>query len=170
MKTWTMDTILLLAGFLGTHALGQTPSASPSAEGRSDSRADQFQYELHAARLEEIAMCHHAIKAAKHESIAFGQNPYYRYILNAPQKGHTSNVYPIPERCKNLETDWVLKYTNMGPGTKASEEKALHDELDMTASDISNDAQFLTVVLVKMLIEGGDAVYLENMDKDIPKP
>ena len=170
MKTWTMSTVLLLAGFLGTHALGQTPSASPSMEGRSDSRADQSQYELRAARLEEIAMCHHAIKAAKHESIAIGQNPYYRYILNAPQKGHTSNVYPIPERCKNLETDWVLKYTNMVPGAKAIEEKAIHDEVDMTASDISSDAQFLAAVLDKMLIEGGDAVYGENMDKDVPKP
>jgi len=170
MKTWTMGTVLLLAGFLGTHLLGQTPSASPSTEGRSGSRGDQFQYEFRSARLEEIAMCHHAIKAAKHESIAMGQNPYYRYILNAPQKGHASNVYPIPERCKNFAADWVLKYTDMGPGAKVIEEKAIHDEVDMTASDLSSDAQFLTVVLDKMLIEGGDAVYVENMDKDVPKP
>ncbi len=113
-------------------------------------------------------MCHHAIKAAYHDAIVFNQNPYYRYILNAPQKGHGSNVYPIPERCKNLATSWILNYTNMSATTKTLEDKTIRDAVGMTISDMATDAQFLTVVINKMELEGDKAVMWDNRDKDIP--
>ena len=115
-------------------------------------------------------MCHHAIKAAHHDGLALGQNPYYRYIVNSPYKGSTSgeNVYPIPRRCKNLETDWILNYTKMRADIKAIEDKTMHDEVGMTISDIATDAQFLTIVIYKMDIEGDKAAFGENQDKDIP--
>jgi hypothetical protein len=170
MQNWMMGVPLLFAGIIAANAASQTQSATPTPERHIDLQTAQFRYEMRAARAEGIAMCHHAIRAAKHEAMAVEQNAYYRYILNAPRKENTKNVYPIPERCKNLETDWVLSYTNMGPEAKTTEEKTIRDEVGLAAPDISSDAQFLTVVLDKILIEGDDAVYWENRDKDIPKP
>jgi hypothetical protein len=39
----------------------------------------------------------------------------------------------------------------------------------MTLPDISMDAQFLTVVINKMALEGGQATMWENRDKDVPQ-
>jgi hypothetical protein len=160
MKTTMLAMFLLILACSGTTAQTQTPP----------SHAEQnFNYQLlQAGQLEEIAMCHHAIKAAHHDGLALGQNPYYRYIVYSPQKGSTSNVYPIPQRCKNLETDWILNYTNMRADVKVIEDKTMHDEVGMTISDIATDAQFLTIVINKMDIEGDKAVFAENQDKDIP--
>jgi hypothetical protein len=164
MKKATMGMILALVQLVGTGASGQAKLAPATAEQISR------EYELRAARLEEIAMCHHAIRAARHDATAVDQNPYYRYIIYSPHRGSTAHVYPIPERCRNLETNWVLGYTNMGAEMKTIEEKSIHDEVGMTVSDIASDAQFLTVVIDKVAIEGDDAVYWENMDKHVPKP
>jgi hypothetical protein len=170
MRYMTIGAILLAIVFASPRVFGQTSSPPQTAERHDDLQALRSEYELQGARLEEIAMCHHAIKAAKHEAVAFGQNPYYRYILNAPQKGRNKNIYPIPERCKNIATDFVLSYTTLESETKATQEKALHDVTDMTVEDVSSDAQFMTVVLDKVQIEGDDAVYWENRDKHVPKP
>lgn len=124
--------------------------------------------ELLAGQLEEIAMCHHAIKAAHHDGLALNQNPYYRYILNSPHKGHGQNVYPIPERCKNLATDWILNYTNMSATLRGMQDKVMQDAVAMTISDMATDAQFLSVVINKMALEGEQAILWENRDKDIP--
>jgi len=139
----------------------QTPLSREEMEARM---------ELHFGELEEIAMCHHAIKAAKHDGLALHQNPYYRYIVYAPQKGHGSNVYPVPERCRTIETRWVLDYTQEDkPEFKAMQEKSIQGLIQMTIPEISADAQFLTVVINKMEIEGDQAIYMENMDKHIPQ-
>jgi hypothetical protein len=124
--------------------------------------------ELLAGELEEIAMCHHAIKAAHHDGLALDQNPYFRYILNSPQKGHGENVYPIPERCRNLETSLVLNYSQMSTAAKTGMDINIRDSVQMNIAEISQDAQFLTVVINKMELEGDKAVFVENMDKDIP--
>jgi hypothetical protein len=158
MKTTMFAMFLLILACSGATAQTQT----------SPSRAEISSYEQQAGQLEEIAMCHHAIKAAHHDGLAFGQNPYYRYIINSPRSGSRENVYPIPQRCKNLETDWILSYTNMHADVKAIEDKTMHDEVGMTISDIATDAQFLTIVINKMDIEGDKAIFAENQDKDIP--
>jgi len=131
------------------------------------SEVDRHSEEL-AGQLEEIAMCHHAIKAAHHDALALNQNPYYRYILYSPHAGHGSNVYPIPERCKNLATDWILNYTKMNTAKKTIEDKTIHDAVGMTISDMATDVQFLTIVINKMDLEGEKAIFWDNRDKDIP--
>ena len=146
--------------FFGAVKVAQTQTA-PSV-------IDAHPEQLLLGQLEEIAMCHHAIKAARHDALAFDQNPFYRYILNSPHKGQGANVYPIPERCKHLETDWILNYTNMHADLKSIEDKTMQDAVGMTISDMATDAQFLTVVINKMAIEGDKAVFWENRDKDIP--
>lgn len=143
-------------------------SAAVDAQNQKAPLQTDLRSEELAGQLEEIAMCHHAIKAAQHDALALGQNPYYRYIVNSPQKGGGANVYPIPERCKNLETAWILRYTNIGSEAKLIEDKIMHDEVGMTISEMATDAQFLTVVINKIEIEGDKAVFWGNRDKDIP--
>jgi hypothetical protein len=157
MKTTTLAVFFLILVCSGATAQTQT----------SPSHAEVSSWELRAGQLEEISMCHHAIKAAYHDGLALDQNPYYRYIVNSPHSGSRSNVYPIPQRCKNLETDWILSYTNMHTDVKAIEDKNMHDEVGMTITDIATDAQFLTIVINKMEIEGDKAEFWENRDKDI---
>ena len=117
-----------------------------------------------AGQLEEIAMCHHAIKAAHHEALEFDQNPYYRYVMEYMGQ----KVFPIPERCKNLAMDWILAYTKMDDKNKAVLDKSVFNEIGMTISHMATDVQFLTVVINKMNIEGSKATLWENEDKDIP--
>jgi hypothetical protein len=155
----TSLTIALAAVAVG--AFGQSTATLPSNL--------NTQNEEMAGQLEEIAMCHHAIKAAHHDALWIGQNPYYRYVLYSPQ-GRGSNVYPIPARCKSLATDWILTYTKMSEKDKANLDKMISSEIGITISDMATDVQFLTVVIDKMLIEGEKATYWDNADKDIPKP
>lgn len=158
----TMMFAIFLPIFTCSYAAAQTGTPISDAE-------RNFNYQLQAGQLEEIAMCHHAIKAVHHDGLAFDQNPYYRYILNSPQGGSKSNVYPIPKRCKSLETDWVLGYTNLPADAKASQDKIIHDEVGMTISEMATDAQFLTIVINKMDIEGDKAMLWDDRDKDIPQ-
>ena len=151
--------LVMLLTLLCSVAAAHAKVEPSTAERHSEERLGQ---------LEEIAMCHHAIKAAYHDAIAFSQNPYYRYIVYAPQKEHGSNVYPIPERCKSLATSLILNYTNMSAATKMLEDKTIHDTVGMTISDMATDAQFLTVAINKIDLEGYKAVVWENRDKDIP--
>jgi len=130
------------------------------------SEADK-QHENLLSQLEEIAMCHHAIKAAHHEALKFEENPYYRYVEEF-MVGHGQNVFPIPERCKDLATDWILAYTKMSDKDKASLDKSVFSEIGMTIPNMATDIQFLNVVINKMSIEGDKAVFWENKDKDIP--
>jgi curli biogenesis system outer membrane secretion channel CsgG len=163
MKATTLVMSLVTLACLG--AAAQAPTTPPLAQEKSSyEQAAQLQ----AGQLEEIAMCHHAIKAARHDGLAFGQNPYYRYILNSPQTGSRSNVYPIPQRCKNMQTAWILNYAKMGADVKAIEDKTMRDEVGMTISDAATDAQFLTIVINKMELEGDKAVFWDNRDKDLP--
>jgi hypothetical protein len=159
MNMTTVKMLVLALICSGAAVNGQNQKAPLQTDLRSEELAGQ---------LEETAMCHHAIKAAQHDALALGQNPYYRYVVNSPQKGGGANVYPIPERCKNLETAWILRYTNMGSEAKSIEDKTIHDEVGMTISEMATDAQFLAVVINKMEIEGDKAVFWENRDKDIP--
>jgi hypothetical protein len=158
MKYTTFAIVLVLSCFTAV-AVAQT---------QSDASESRRRYEERAGQLEEIAMCHHAIKAAHHDALALDQNPYYRYIVYSPHKGQGANVYPIPERCKSLETDWILQYTNLRAEVKAIEDQDIHDAVGLTISDLATDAQFLTVVINKMNLEGEKSIYLENRDKDIP--
>jgi hypothetical protein len=151
----------LLLLFIGVSGITYGQKVQSKAE-----RDLEFQLEL--GQLQEMAMCHHAIEAAHHDGIALDQNPYYRYIVNSPS-GHGSNVYPIPERCKNLETALVLSYAQFSADSKAAHDKLIHDEIGMTIAEISADAQFLTVVINKMELEGDKAQLFENKDKDIPQ-
>jgi hypothetical protein len=156
-------TLAILLGLLCSAAVGDAQTQTTPSPNVTNSRVEGL-----AGQLEEIAMCHHAIKAAHHDALAFDQNPYYRYILYSPQKGHGANVYPIPERCKNLATEWILDYTKMSADVKTIEDKTIRDSVGMTISDIATDAQFLTIVINKMDLEGDKAVSWENRDKDIP--
>ncbi|MBB5064815.1 hypothetical protein [Granulicella mallensis] len=157
-----MKTLVALSLILAwSSAVAQT-QAPPS---RAEQEANvEFQF----GQLEEIAMCHHAIKAARHDGLALGQNPYYRYILNSPQKGHDENVYPIPARCKNLETQWVLDYAQLSQKFKDMQDSTIQTQIQMTIPEISADAQFMTVVINKMELEGSKATFLDNRDKDTP--
>jgi hypothetical protein len=159
MNRATITMVVLTLICLGAAVDAQNQIAAPQTDRH---------FEESAAQLEEIAMCHHAIKAARHDGLALDQNPYYRYILNSPRKGHSENIYPIPERCESLETDLILRYTKMRDDLKAIEDKTVRDEVRMTIPEIATDAQFLTVVINKMAIEGDKADSWENRDKDIP--
>lgn len=153
--------LFLTIAFAGIFALGQTASKSLSATDRNRN--------FFAGQLEEIAMCHHAIKAAHYDALSLGQNPYYRYILNAPHEGSYENVYPIPERCKSLAESWILQYAKMDDHNKAVLDKSIFNQIGMTISDMATDVQFLTAVISKQTIEGKGAIYLENEGKDIPQ-
>ena len=160
MKRTALATALLALTCSAAACIGQTQSGLGSAQSHSEEMLGQ---------LEEIAMCHHAIKAARHFAVAFNENAYYQYLVNSPQKGHDQYIFPIPQRCTALETSWVLDYTTASAGVKAAEDEIMHDTVEMTISDISSDAQFLTVVINKMEREGEGAVFLENEDKDVPR-
>jgi hypothetical protein len=161
---------IAVAMFLLTLLYSSAAIVAQATTGLSpDSRQAEEQAEEQLGQLEEIAMCHHAIKAAHHDAIAFNQNAYYRYILNTSKDAFGSNVYPIPKRCNYFETNWVLAYTNMSTEAKSAFDKTFHDEIGMSISDMATDAQFLTVVINKMAIEGDKAYFHDYMDKDIPK-
>lgn len=151
--------LLLTVTLAGITAFGQTKPKLSDAD---------KQHEHLSSQLEEIAMCHHAIKAAQHEALEFDQNPYYRYVME--YMGHGHNVFPIPERCKNLATDWIMAYTNMTAKDKADLDKKVFNGIGMTVPDMATDVQFLTVVVNKMTIEGDEANSWKNEDKDIPEP
>lgn len=119
----------------GTSAQTQSPSAA------------EVRHEEIASQLEEIAMCHHAIKAAHHDAISLGQNPYYRYIINSPRARSDENVYPIPERCQHFESKWVMDYTTIDAAGKADLDKIFSGEIGMRIQDIADDARFLTKVI-----------------------
>src|ERR1039457_7210050 len=163
MKNTILATLLALLCSCAI-AVAQTQTTPSEA----DRHSEELDRKLEAGQLEEIAMCHHAIKAAHYDGVALDQNPYYRYILYSPEKGHGANVYPIPERCKGLETSLVLNYTKLSADAKAIEDKTIRDAVGMTISDMATDAQFLTIVINKMNIEGERAVFWESRDKDIP--
>jgi hypothetical protein len=152
--------LLLAFTFLGTSAVAQKTSAPSSAVDKN--------YEQTSGQLEEIAMCHHAIKAAYHDSLWLGDNPYFRYVLNSPQQGSRSNIYPIPERCKNIAMSWILSYTKMNEKDKGLLDRSIASEIGMTVPDMAIDVQFLTIVINKMLIEGDKATFYENKDKNVP--
>lgn len=152
--------LLLTVTIAGITAFGQTTSPTPST-------VDKAQ-DLLSGQLEEIAMCHHAIKAAHYDALATGQNPYYRYILNSPHDGSRENVYPIPERCKSLAEGVILEYTKFDDATRAVFAKSIFDQIGVTIPDMATDVQFLTAVISKMTIEGNKAIFWENEDKDIP--
>ncbi len=129
--------LLLWCPFAGTSALAQSKSPSP----------DEVLHAELAAQLEEIAMCHHAIRAAHHEAIRLGQNPFFRYIINSPRAGSNENIYPIPERCEHFESKWVMDYTTMDAAGKVDLDKIFSNAIGMTIADIAADAQFLTKVI-----------------------
>jgi len=159
MKTLVALSLILVC----SSAAAQTP-AQPSHE------EQVANVEFRFAELEEIAMCHHAIKAATHDGLALDQNPYYRYILNSPHKGHRgANVYPIPERCRTLETQWALDYTQLSPKFRAMQDSTIQSQIQMTIPEISADAQFMTVVINKIELEGDQVDFITNKDKDIPR-
>jgi hypothetical protein len=160
MKGTVLTFLLLVPTVVGAPALGQSGPAMPPTVDK--------QHEQLASQLEEIAMCHHAIKAAHHEALYLDQNPYYRYLINSQEQG--LNVYPIPARCNSLDTDWILSYTKLSDKEKADLDKALFGSIGMKISDMAGDAQFLTVIIRKMAIEGSGASLWENEDKDIPQP
>jgi hypothetical protein len=126
--------LLLAFTFLGTSAVAQKTSAPSSAVDKN--------YEQTSGQLEEIAMCHHAIKAAYHDSLWLGDNPYFRYVLNSPQQGSRSNIYPIPERCKNIAMSWILSYTKMNEKDKGLLDRSIASEIGMTVPDMAIDVQF----------------------------
>jgi hypothetical protein len=152
------STIFVVLLAICSTVCAQTKTTISEAERRAEASLGQ---------LEEIAMCHHAIKAAYYDGLSLNQNPYYRYIVYSPHKNNGANVYPIPERCKTLETSWILNYTNLSTDAKALQDKSTHDAVGMTIPDIATDAQFLTIVIDKMTVEGDQAVFWENRDKDI---
>jgi len=119
------------------------------------------------AQLEEIAMCHHAINAAHHDALSAEhpaeQDAYYLYILNAQ-----SHLYPVPERCKDFETNWILSYMKMNAGERNELDENVFDQIGMKVTGIAADAEFLGVVVNKIQIEGSKAALWENRDKDIP--
>ncbi len=67
-----------------------------------------------------------------------------------------------------MQTAWILNYAKMGADVKAIEDKTMRDEVGMTISDAATDAQFLTIVINKMELEGDKAVFWDNRDKDLP--
>jgi hypothetical protein len=75
MKKTTLTRFLLSVTLVGVTALGQT---TPTPTSTVDTQHEQM-----AGQLEEIAMCHHAIKAAHHDALSLGQSPYYRQISSA---------------------------------------------------------------------------------------
>jgi len=151
--------LLLMPTGVGASALAQSKPVPPAVDKRHEQLASQ---------LEEIAMCHHAIKAARHEALSLDQNPYYRYLINSQEQG--LNVYPIPARCNSLDTDWILSYTKMSETGKVDLDKAVFGSIGMKISDMAGNAQFLNVLVRKMAIEGSGASLMENEDKDIPQP
>jgi hypothetical protein len=45
------------------------------ARGQKTQTEGEREYQFHLGQLQEMAMCHHAIKAAYHDGIALSQNP-----------------------------------------------------------------------------------------------
>lgn len=63
----------------------------------------------------------------------------------------------------------MLSYSQYSADSKALQDKFIHDEIGLSIAEISADAQFLTVVINKMELEGDKAQFIENKDKDIPQ-
>jgi hypothetical protein len=119
------------------------------------------------AQLEEIAMCHHAINAAHHDALSaersMEQDAYYLYIVNVQ-----SHLYPVPERCKEFDTTWILSYMKMNAAERNELDESVFDQIGMKVTGIAADAEFLGVVVNKMSVEGSKAALWENRNKDIP--
>lgn len=112
------------------------------AQAPSTTLGDNDEHEHMASELEEIAMCHHAIKAAGHEAARLNQNRVYRYIIDAD--GH---IYPIPERCKNIATEWIVAYTGMDAKEKVNLDKIMTIQIGVTIPDVAADVEFLSTVI-----------------------
>lgn len=125
--------LLLIFSFAATRVVAQ---AQPTPSNASD------EHEQLASQLEEIAMCHHAIKAAGHEAARLNQNRVYRYLIDAD--GH---IYPIPERCKNIATEWVVAYTGMDTKDKANLDRTTTNQIGLTIPDMAADVGFLSTVI-----------------------
>lgn len=159
MKGRGLKHLLLVSSVVGASALCQGKPVPPAVD---------KQHEELASQLEEIAMCHHAIKAAHHEALSLDQNPYFRYLINSQEQG--LNVYPMPRRCDNLITKWILIYTKGSDKEKVDLDRTVVRIIGMNISDMAEDAQFLNVIVRKMDLEGSGASLTENQDKDIPQP
>ena len=125
---------LILTSSIG---YGQTPA---TAKGPSEVVRHQ---EGLGAELEEIAMCHHAILAARHEAISLNQNAYFRYIINSPRKNSDQNIYPIP-----VVASFSHRNTADDAEGKTGLEKVFANVIGATPADIAADVQFLTKVIL----------------------
>lgn len=118
------------------------------------------------AELEEVAMCHHALRVAGHEGLSLNQSPYYRYIINSPHKGSTVTILPMPDRCKNIETKWMSQYSDADAKGKTNFDQDFAS-LGMTADDIAADARFMTQVISYR--DAGDWDKLNTVDSSHEK-
>lgn len=117
-------------------------AAAAAAQVQPTPPGDVPEHERLASQLEEIAMCHHAIKAAGYEAAMLNQNRVYRYIIEAD-----AHTYPIPERCKNIATEWIVAYTGMDNKDKSNLDKITTAKIRMTIPDMAADAEFLSTVI-----------------------
>ena len=134
-------------GVLAVGAYGQT-STAPDGAARDKVNKD---LELFTSQVEEIAMCNHAIKAARHMSLSLSDDPADRYA--AMTSGHTA-VYPDPEECSSVEQIWITSYIAASDHGRSSLEKMLSNVAGMTAKDVAVDGEFFSAVVSKKTING----------------
>lgn len=93
-----------------------------------------------SSELEDVAMCHHAIKSAQYQAQANNQNSYYRFLLM-----DSLHVYPDADHCKAMEDKWVVNYETLDADGKKFLDRVFTN-LGMTLSDTASDATFMSTV------------------------